>query len=80
MVCFIDLVFVEYECFGENFYSVCYCFEEEGEYYVVVMWKGSYVVGSFFVVKVVKSEFLKVSVILEELERREDIWKCRDDV
>ncbi|XP_068707306.1 filamin-A-like [Montipora capricornis] len=75
-----DPVPVEYECLGENLHSVCYCPEEEGEYHVAVTWKGSHVAGSPFVVKAVKSESLKVSVIPEELERREDIWKRRDDV
>lgn len=51
---FLELIFVEYECLGENIYSVCYYLKEVGEYYVVVIWKGNYVKGSLFVVKVDK--------------------------
>lgn len=70
----MELIFVEYECLGENLYSVCYYFKEEGEYYVVVMWKGIYVFGSLFVVKVVKCEVVKVSVELELKENKEEVW------
>ena len=71
---------VEYECLGENLHSVCYYPKDEGEYHVAVTWKGSHVAGSPFVVKVVKSEALKVSVIPEETAKKDDVWKLRDDV
>ena len=68
---------VEYECLGENLHSVCYYPKDEGEYHVAVMWKGRHVAGSPFVVKVVKS---KVSEKPEEAEKKDDVWKLRDDV
>ena len=71
---------VEYECLGENLHSVCYYPKEEGEYHVAVTWKGSHVAGSPFTVKVVKSEALKVSVKPEETEKKDAVWKLRDDV
>ena len=75
-----DPIPVEYECLGENLHSVCYYPKDEGEYHVAVTWKGSHVAGSPFVVKVVKSEALKVSVIPEETAKKDDVWKLRDDV
>ncbi|KAJ7393990.1 hypothetical protein OS493_003661 [Desmophyllum pertusum] len=71
---------VEYECLGENLHSVCYYPNDEGEYHVAVTWKGSHVSGSPFVVKVVKSETVKISVKPEEMESKDEVWKLRDDV